>query len=176
MADNSLSQEAIEEIEGSIEHAAQEGELLASEFGLDGESLNPESLSFDEQNPTLARNIRLFSKYGPTVKATIFDILRALFVPGAMAFLVWQLWPAFEVETLKGSILRSLVMLIPALVLCFSLANLMRPNGTAEKYYGWSPLLCDGLLKTINNLIWINFPLKFVYVALTTYQVGVWND
>ena len=175
MAENLLSQEAIEQMECSIENAANQGELRAPEFGLDG-GLAPESASFDEQNPILARNIRQFSKYGPTIKSTIFAVLQALFVPAALAFLVWQLWPAFEVETLKGSIWRSLVMLIPALVLCFTLANLMRPKGTAEKYFGWSPLLCDGLLKTINNLIWINLPLKFIYVALATYQVGKWDD
>lgn len=162
------TEEVIRNLEDSIELAV---ERTGAPNPISSETNGPR-----RGDATLAENIDAFSKYGPTIKSTIFDVLQALFVPGVLAFLCWELWPSYDLSTLQGAILRSLTLLVPALALCFALANLLRAGGTAERYFGWSPTLCNGILKTLHNLIWINLPLKFIYVALETYQSGVWND
>lgn len=137
------------------------------------ENSSPEQVG---PNPTLLNNIQTFSRFAPTMGATTLAICRSVFVPAFLLFVIWQLQPAFDATTLRGAIVNSLRCIIPLLFFGLMLQKLLRHNGVAESFYGWSPVLTDGILKTVSKLVLFCIPLKFFYVALETFQGGVFYD
>lgn len=127
-------------------------------------------------NATLSNHIQLFSKYSTTVKATALTICQGSFVPLILLFVAWQLQPAFETASLKGAIVHGLYAAIPILFLCLVLAKALRAGGVAENHFGWSPILTDGLLKTLNKLVWWCIPLYFLCTAMESFQGGIHYD
>ncbi len=127
-------------------------------------------------NPTLLNNIQLFSRYAPTLNATGYAVLGATIVPAFVCFIIWQLSPAYQVGTLRGSVVRSLWCSIPIFFFALTLARMLRAGGAAENHFGWSPILCDGLLKTVYKLILFCIPLKLLYTALETFEGGIYYE
>jgi len=125
---------------------------------------------------TLLNNIRLFSRYAPPLRDTGFAVLGAAVLPAFLCFVVWQLSPAYDANSLKGAVVRSLAYSIPILFFAMVLSKILRAGGAAENHFGWSPILCDGLLKTINKLILFCVPLKFLYTALESFDGGVYHE
>jgi potassium efflux system protein len=127
-------------------------------------------------NAALLNNIQLFSNYATTIKATALAICEAGFLPMILAIVAWQLQPAFDTATLRGAIVRGLYFTIPLLFFSLVLAKALRPGGLAENHFGWSPVLTDGLLKTIGKLVWVCIPLGFLCIAIEAFQGGIHYD
>ena len=49
-------------------------------------------------------------------------------------------------------------------------------GGLAEKHFGWSKQLCEGLRSAMHCVVWLVLPLKFFCEALATFQNGAWYD
>lgn len=127
-------------------------------------------------NETLRHSIEMFSKYGPVFKSLADTLIGALYVPVLLRFIAFQLRPAYDLSLLQGAVRRGLVTLCIPLFACLALARALRPGGLAERHFGWSPNLCDGLLKTLNAMIWLWLPLRFLYSVLSTLDDGKWHD
>jgi potassium efflux system protein len=127
-------------------------------------------------NEALRRNIELFSKYGPVFRELAHTVIGALLVPAFLMFIASQLSPYFELTTLRGSVARGLWTLCPPLFACLILARALRPGALAERFFSWSPNLCDGLLKSINVMIWIWLPIRFFYTSLETFDGSTGNE
>ncbi len=127
-------------------------------------------------NQTLRRHIELFSKYSPVLRSLGHALLGASIVPLLIAFVAYQLSPNYELNTLTGSLVRSLWWLCVPLFVSLCMARSLRPNDLAEQHFCWSPILCAGLLKTLNMIIWVWLPLRFIYSALETFDGGTWNN
>ncbi|MFT5303924.1 MAG: potassium efflux system protein [Mariniblastus sp.] len=136
-------------------------------------------------NELLRRNMEMYSKFTPLYRCLGLAVVGAVFLPAILAFVWLQLQPYFELSTLRGSVSRGLLMLFPALFAGLVLARAVRPNGLAERHFNWSPVLCEGLLKSLNIMIWVWLPLRFLYTALETYDgsleagqplPGHWDD
>ncbi len=123
-------------------------------------------------NPTLLRHIESFSRFGPTLRATVHAVCAALLLPLLLGLVVWQLLPNYEASSLRGSVLRSLVMTLPMLFCCLILFKSLKRHGVAESYYGWSPQLCNALASGINWMILFSIPFQFLYTALETFDNG----
>ena len=127
-------------------------------------------------NPTLLQNIQRFSKFGPVVKSAGHAILGSMFLPGMICFFIWQLSPTYDLATVQGSLVRSAWYAMPFFFFGLVLTRILRAGGTAESQMGWSPILCDGLLKTISKLVWVCLPLKVFYSALETFEGGAYYE
>ena len=127
-------------------------------------------------NEDLRRNIELFSNYVPVFKSLGYTITRALFLPLVIGFVAMLLSPAYELSLLRGAVTRGLFTLCLPLFTSLILARALQRGGLAERHFGWSPVLCNGLLKSLNSMIWIWLPLRFVYTGLETFAGGKWND
>ena len=128
------------------------------------------------QPNTIRGNIGEFSSKAPPLRSTAAAIFRAALVPAILYFLVWQLSPAYEAATLKGSLVRSLGFAIPILYFALLLEQILKVGGAAEKHFGWSPIFCDGLLKTVGKLALLYVPLTVFATALETFAEGVYYD
>ena len=127
-------------------------------------------------NETLRQNIGLFSRYAPIFRSLGHTLIGAFHFPAFIAFIAYQLRPAYELNLLQGAVTRGLWTLCLPLFGCLALARALRPGGLAERHFGWAPNLCEGLLKTLNAMIWIWLPLRFFYTGLETLEGGKWND
>ncbi len=127
-------------------------------------------------NAALLNNIQLFSNYAPTIKATALTMCQAALMPLILLIITWQLQPAFDTASLRGAIVRGLQATIPILFFSLVLAKALRAGGVAENHFGWSPIMTDGLLKTIGKLVWLCIPLNFLCTAMETFQGGVHYD
>lgn len=125
---------------------------------------------------TLLNNIQQFSRYAPTLKALGSEVIGALMLPAIVAFVLWQLSPSYQGDTLQGAIVRSLTFMIPIFVFSLALAKILRAGGPAENHFGWSPILCDGLQKMMNKLVWYCIPLTFLFTALETFAGGIYYE
>ncbi|MEM7782717.1 MAG: mechanosensitive ion channel domain-containing protein [Planctomycetota bacterium] len=127
-------------------------------------------------NRELLRHIETYSKYTPVLKSLGRAITRAMILPLIIIYLLYELWPAFDLSKLSGSIFHSLQALwVPLFATQFISFGLER-RGLAEKYFAWSSLLCDGLRKSIRAILWAWLPLRFAYIALETFSEGAWNE
>ena len=133
----------------------------------------PESASTEN---TLVNHIQQFSRYAPPLRSTLADVLSAAMLPVFLWLIIWQLSPAYDVNSLQGALVRSLMFAVPLFFCAVVLSRLCRVNGTAEQHFGWSPILCDGLLKTTNKLAWICLPLTVLFTALETFAEGVYYE
>lgn len=140
------------------------------------EQIRDSELTETGPNETLRRHIEMFSRYSPVFKSLGHTVLGAAIVPFVIAFIVFQLRPNYEVTKLSGAIIKSAWSLCIPLFVALCLARGLRPNGMAEKHFRWSPNLCDGLLKTLQMIIWVWLPLRFLYSALGTFEEGAWSN
>lgn len=124
----------------------------------------------------LRQNIERFSKYGPVFKSLSHAIFGALFAPAVVAFMVVLLSPAYELSVLRGAVTRGLYTLCLPLLASLVLVRALQKNGLAERHFGWPPVLCQGLLKSLSVMVWVWLPLRFVYTGLETFAGGKWND
>ena len=137
-----------------------------------------QELEHDESGPneTLRRHIELFSRYSPVFKSLGHTMLGAAVVPFVFAFVAFQLSPNYELTKLPGALVRSLWWICAPLYASLCLARGLRPGGIAEKHFRWSPILCNGFLKTLDMVIWVWLPFRFIYMALETFDGGAWNN
>jgi len=93
--------------------------------------------SSSPQNPDLIKDIQRFSRYRPMLSSVVFSLLSALFVPLAMMFLVWQLSPAYDLNSLRGAVCQGLKDLAPIVLVSMMLTALVSPKGPAQRHFGW---------------------------------------
>lgn len=138
---------------------------------------NDRALLVDADSPHLLRqDIEALSKYRPVFVSLGYTIIGAMFFPSLIAFLAMLLTPAYELSQLRGAVMRGMFTLCLPLFASLMLARSLRRNGLAERHFGWSPLLCCGLSKSLHAMIWVWLPLRFVYTGLETFAGGKWND
>jgi len=132
--------------------------------------------SSSPQNPDLIRNIQRFSRYRPMLSSVVFSMLSALFVPLAMLFLVWQLYPAYDLSSLRGAVCQGMKELAPMVFVAMTLTALVSRKGPGHRHFGWDEGFCSGLYTMMWTFVCICLPCRFFAVALTTFQEGAWSD
>ena len=135
--------------------------------------MNMEQPTTDSQ---FSDDIRSFSRFAPAVGATIQTVCNALLLPLFLAIVAWQMAPAWELMTLKGSVHHAILVIVPMLFMSMVLLHAFRSGGLAEKHFGWSKQLCGGLCSGMRCIVWLVLPLKFFCEALETFQNGAWYD
>lgn len=105
-----------------------------------------------------------------------WTVCAALFVPVALWILIWQLQPAGDPALLRGALVHGLQAIVPYMLVALFLAKSLQPEGIAEKVFGWTPLVCDGLLHSIRSLIWFVLPLTGAQRFLSVYALGAYHD
>lgn len=130
----------------------------------------------EQLNNPLSDNIRTFSRFGPTLSSAIHTFCNALLLPLLLSIVAWQMSPAYELMTLKGSVHHAIFVILPMLYMSMLLLHTFRSNGLAEKHFGWSKDLCQGLQSGMFCVVWLVLPLKFFVEALSTFQNGAWYD
>ena len=124
----------------------------------------------------LANDIRAYSRFGPALSSAVRTLFNALLLPIFLLVLAWQMAPAYELMTLKGSVHHALLCIIPVLFLALFLQHSFRRNGLAEKHFGWSAPLCGNVYNGMLCVVWMVLPLKFFCESLGTFQNGAWYD
>ncbi len=127
-------------------------------------------------NHPMADNIRAFSRFGPALASAVRTLCNASLVPILLIVLATQMAPAYELMTLKGSVHHAIWVIVPMLFLSLLLLHSFRKNGLAEKHFGWSNQLCEGVHTGMTCVIWLVMPLKFLTEAMETFQNGAWYD
>ncbi|QEG23828.1 mechanosensitive ion channel domain-containing protein [Mariniblastus fucicola] len=127
-------------------------------------------------NHPLADDIRAFSRFGPAIASAIHTFCNALLLPLLLAILAWQMAPAYELMTLKGSVHHAIIVIVPMLFMSMLLLKTFKPDGLAEKHFGWSKSLCRGIHAGMRCFVWLVLPLKFFCESLGTFQNGAWYD
>jgi len=132
--------------------------------------------SSSSQNPDLIKDIQHFSRYRPMLSSVMFSTLSALFVPLAMLFLVWQLSPAYDLNSLRGAVCQGLKDLAPIVLISMMLKALVSSKGPAHQHFGWDEGFCLGLHTMMWTFVCVSLPCRFFAVALNTFQEGAWSD
>jgi potassium efflux system protein len=127
-------------------------------------------------NETLRNNIEVYSHYSPVFASLGYTIIGALFVPAILYFVIYQLSPAYDLSTLRGAVHNGLRDIFLPLLCSLALTRSLVRRGLAQKYLGWSAELCDGLRSTLKSVIFFVLPMRFFYVALSSFRDGRWND
>ena len=127
-------------------------------------------------NHPLAADIRAFSRFYPAIASAVHTVCKASMLPLIMLIVAWQMAPAYELMTLKGSVYHAILVIVPLLFLSMLLLHTFRSNGLAEKHFGWAHPLCRGIHIGMHCVIWLALPLKFFCEALETFQNGNWYD
>jgi len=130
----------------------------------------------DGPNDTLKRYIEMYSYYSPVFASVGYTLIGAIFVPAMLYFLIYQLSPAYELSELKGALHSGLSSIVLPLFFAGALSRAMVSKGLARKRLGWSTTLCRALRATLVVILYIVLPLRLTYVALETYQDGMWHD
>lgn len=127
-------------------------------------------------NNPLVENIKSFSRVGPALSSAGRAICDALMLPLVLMIVAWQMAPAYELMTLKGSLHHALLVIVPVLFLSLLLLYSFRKNGLAEKHFAWSKKLCHGARLGLRCIVWVVIPLKFLCESLSTFENGAWHD
>ena len=130
----------------------------------------------EQLNNPLAEDIRAFSRFGPTISSTIRTLSHAVLLPLLLMIIAWEMSPAYELMTLKGSVHHAIWIIVPILFMSMLLLHTFRVGGLAEKHFGWSHHLCCGIHSGMLCVVWLVLPLKFFCEALDTFQNGAWYD
>ena len=130
----------------------------------------------EQLNNPLAEDIRAFSRFGPTISSTIRTLSNAVLLPLLLMIIAWEMSPAYELMTLKGSVHHAIWVIVPILFMSMLLLHTFRAGGLAEKHFGWSHHLCCGIHSGMLCVVWLVLPLKFFCEALDTFQNGAWYD
>lgn len=135
--------------------------------------------NFDSlKRPTsgLVADIKRFSRYRPMLANVASAFCSALFVPLLLLFLAWQLSPAFDLNTLRGTLHQSLIDITPMVLTTMLLMALLSSTGPAEKHFGWSHEFCCGIYTILWFTVCIALPCRFFSMALITFDGGAWSD
>ena len=133
-------------------------------------------MEIEQLDNPLAADIRAFSRFGPTISSAIRTFANALLLPLLMSIVAWQMSPAYELMTLKGSVNQAIWLIVPLMFMSMLLLRTFRSGGLAEKHFDWSKHLCQGLHTGMLCVVWLVLPLKFFCEALGTFQNGAWYD
>ena len=137
---------------------------------------NLESINQPEPSAILIRDIKRFARYRPMIACMAFAFCSALFVPLLMMFMAWQLSPAFDLSTLRGTLRHSLIVTTPSVLATLILMAVVSSKGPAEKHFGWSRDFCSGIYTILWVTAVISLPCRFFSTALITFDAGVWSD
>ena len=124
----------------------------------------------------LAADIRTFSRFAPAMRSAVHTITNAMLLPIFLAIVAWQMAPAWELMTLRGSVHHAMLVVVPTLFMSLLLLHAFRPNGLAEKHFGWASILCSGICSGMRCIVWVVLPLKFFCEAIATFQNGAWHS
>ena len=124
----------------------------------------------------LSDDIRSFSRFVPALRSAIQTTCNAVLLPLLLAIVAWQLAPAWELMTLKGSVYHAILVIVPMLFMAMLLLHAFRVGGLAERHFGWSSSLCQGIYAGMTCVVWLVMPLKFFCESLETFQNGAWYD
>ncbi len=138
--------------------------------------LQDSELNESGPNEQLRRHIEIFSQYGPLFRSLGHTIIGGAILPLLIGFIAYQFNTFYELSELPGALSRAMRLLCLPLFVGICLGRALRPGGIAEKHFRWSPTLCDGLLKTVQMIVWAWLPLRFLYTALETFDGGQWNS
>lgn len=134
-------------------------------------------VDFDQPvNTALIDDIKQFSRYRPMLSSLVFSALSALFVPLTIWFIAWQLSPAYDLNTLRGSVHSALLELAPMMLLAMILMSLISVKGPAAKHFQWDRGFCSGLYTLLWVFVCVSMPCRFFTIALQTFQGGEWSD
>ena len=135
--------------------------------------------NFESQVPPtsgLVADIKRFSRYRPMLASVAFSFCSALFVPLLLLFVAWQLSPAFDLNTLRGTLHQSLIDITPMVLATMILMTLLSSKGPAVRHFGWSQGVCHGIYTILWFTVCICLPCRFFSMALITFESGVWSD
>ena len=124
----------------------------------------------------MAKDIRSHSRFAPTFGAAVHCVCLAILLPLFFLIVAWQLAPAWELMTLKGSVHYAIMRIAPLLFLSMLLLHSFHSNGLAHRHFGWSAELCGGIHNGVRCFVWLVLPLKFLCYSLETFQNGEWQD
>ena len=127
-------------------------------------------------NEQLRRHIENFSQYGPLLRSLGHTILGGAIVPLLIGYIAYQFNSVYELNELPGSLARAMRLLCLPLFVGICLGRALRTDGIAERYFQWSPTLCRGLLSTINVIVWVWLPLRFLYTTTETLDDCQWSS
>ena len=130
----------------------------------------------DGPNETLERHIEMYSYYSPVFASVGYTLIGASFVPAMLYFVIYQLSPAYELSDLQGALHSGLSSIVLPLLFAGVLSQAMMKKGLARKHLGWSHTFSRSLRATLVTVLYLVLPLRLVYVALETYQDGLWHD
>lgn len=157
-----------EEKEGKKEPTHEEVAAQIADADADPDETGP--------NETLRKYIETYSYYSPLFASLAYTIIGAIYVPAFLYFIVFQLSNVFDLTTLAGAIKNGISsILLPLLFVCV-LSRAMVAKGLARKHLGWSKYLCQGFKASLDSIIYVVLPMRFICVALETYQSGKWHD
>ena len=74
-------------------------------------------------NHPLADDIRTFSRFGPALSSAIRTFCDALLLPLVLLIVAWQMAPAYDLMTLKGSVHHALLVVVPMLFMAMLLMH-----------------------------------------------------
>ena len=150
-----------------------EGQLTQDELVV---QIQDSELNDSGPNEQLRRHIENFSQYGPLLRSLGHTILGGAILPLLIGYVAYQFNSVSELGGSSGSLARAMRLLCVPLFVGICLGRALRTGGIAEKYFQWSPTLCNGLLKTINVIVWIWLPLRLLYTSLETFDDGQWDS
>ena len=127
-------------------------------------------------NDTLRGYIETYSRYAPVFASLGYTVIGAVFAPLILIFLFVQLSPVYDLNDLRGAIQRGLGSIILPLFVALLLSRSLVKNGLAIRQLGWSSMLCRGIKPVLDSIIFCFLPLRFLYVAMETFENGKWND
>ncbi len=127
-------------------------------------------------NEQLRRHIENFSQYGPLLRSLGHTILGGAILPLLIGYVAYQFNSVSDLGGSLGALARAMRLLCLPLFVGICLGRALRTNGIAEKYFRWSPTLCKGLLQTVNVIVWVWLPLRFLYTSLETFDDCQWDS
>ena len=87
-------------------------------------------------NADFLSDIKVFSRFGPLISGGLRVVCAALILPIILYTIASQMVPAYELATIKGSLHRSLMLLLPFVFVAVLLLKTTRPQGLAERHFG----------------------------------------
>ena len=127
-------------------------------------------------NADFLSDIKVFSRFGPLISSGVSVVCTAFLLPIFLYIVASQMAPAYELATIKGSLHRALMVMLPLIFVTVLLLKTTRPKGMAERHFGWDPTLCNSLYRWLWCVVWLWLPMKFSCVVLETFAEGQFQD
>ena len=126
--------------------------------------------------PTTNNQLEALTRYAPAIRAFALAVCRAMFLPAFILYLIWELRDGFNVVSLRGSICRSAMLVLPAVFVLQILRNSFRKGGLVELHFRWPQTMVSGLQSCTNLVHSIAIPLYAMYLTFQTFEQGQWSD